>query len=135
MDTPKSFENNLNETLWSAYTDSLSYEFHGSCYTGSHGVCRDVTVTHLDIPALIADLQPRVNTLLATRARNEGIFGEYTDDFIMETLASEAADMAADQGYLTTSTITLQLVGQLGQWHIRTSPQLTQLLQGSMGGA
>ncbi len=115
------FSNALTEALWSAYTDTTDYTFHGSCYADDYGLYRDVTVTRLDIPAVIADLQSRSSVSLSKSDR--------------EDLAEIAAELIAKGTYTTEYTITLQLTGFGGQWQIEPTPQLIALMQGTVGGA
>ncbi len=124
--TPKEEHTNpLTKTLWEAYRSNLTYRFHGGCYADDYGLYRDVTITALDLPALMSDLQTR-----------SAIVQSNTDeDQIMEKLAETAADMIARGGYTTERTLTLRLTGHSGDWQIQITPQLIALLQGSMGGA
>ena len=114
--------NAFYQTLWDAYIDSLSYQFTDSCYTNNYGVYRDVTVTFLDIPHLMSDLQSRI------------FYTTTSEDHVMESLAESAINMIAEREYNTTETLTLQLVSRNGQWLILPSPQLIDFMQGSMGG-
>ena len=115
------FSDALTEALWSAYADSLDYTFHGGCYADDYGLYRDVTVTRLDIPAVIADLQSRSSVSLSKPDH--------------EDLAEIAAELIAKGTYTTEYTITLQLTGFGGQWQIEPTPQLVALMQGTVGGA
>lgn len=106
------FSDGLTQTLWEAHWDTLSYQFHGSCYADDYGVYRNVTVTALDLPRLISDLQ------------------RYPSD-----RAEAAARMIDGGGYTRTHSITLQLTGHGGAWRIQPTEQLIGLMQGSTGGA
>lgn len=110
------FSDPLTQTLWEAYTGSLSHTFNGGCYADQYGLYRDVTVTALDIPALMADLQRKT---------------ALTED----SLGDAAMDMIARGDYTMTHTLTLQLTGSGGHWQLLPTPQLIALMQGSMGGA
>lgn len=112
--------NALSETLWNEYLSALSYEFHGSCYTDGCGLYRDVTVTLLDLPRLLEELQGRSVSAVTEQPAEE--------------LAETAAAMLSQQDYTTTRTLSLQLTSHRGQWMIRPTTQLINLLQGGMGG-
>ena len=96
-----------------------------ACYADDYGVYRDVSVTLLDIPALMTDLQNRAALL----------HREADSNSMTDTLADAVPSMAASKEYVLTRTITLQLTGHGGRWMVQASPQLIDLLQGSMGGA
>ena len=132
--------NSLYRVLWDAYSDSLDYRFQGSCYADNYGLYRDVTVTMLDIPTLMEDLQKRSTLLLYSKAENspQSIYdanGNYTQKFIMDTLGEEADSMIANNDYTTTQTLTLHLTGSGGQWYIQPDPLLIDWIRGGMGGA
>ncbi len=106
----------LTQALWDAYIDTLSYSFHGGCYADDYGLYRDVTVTILDIPALLNDLPIGLG-----RTEDEQ--------------AADVQSALAKGDYTATRTLTLQLTGHGGRWMIHATPQLVDLMQGSMGGA
>ena len=116
--------NALYRTLWNAYINTMSYEFLDSCYADSYGLYRDVTVTVLDIPTLMGQLQSRSSFLLA---KNE-------DEHIMDILAENAKQLIAENTYTATRTFTLQIISRSGQWLILPTSQLIDVMQGSMGG-
>ena len=132
--------NPLYSVLWDAYTSNLDYQFQGSCYADYYGLYRDVTVTMPDILTLMEDLQKRSTLLLYSKAENspQSVYdanGNYTQEFIMDTLAEEAYSMIADNHYTTTRTLTLHLTGSGGQWYIQPDPLLMDWICGGMGGA
>ena len=129
------FTNALTKTLWDAYIQTLSYEFHGGCYSDDYGLYRDVTVTATDISALMAELQEQSAILLANKALETDTDGDYSQEFIMDTLAEASAEMVCTKDFTTERTLTLQVVYHNGRWMVQPTPQLIDLMQGSMGGA
>ena len=117
------FTNPLSERLWDAYISTLSYTFHGSCYSSDHGLYRDVTLTILDIPTLLTDLQKQSVYLPAFSSAAE-----------MNILAEAVQDTIESGSYTTTRTLTLQLMTHRGKWKISPTVELIDLMQGSMGG-
>ena len=114
----------LTQALWEAYIHNFSYEFQGSCYSDEFGLYRDVTITALDLPTFMADLQTR-----------SAIFSTTQDhDHIMNTLAEAVPTMLTRGDYTASHHLTLQLTAHNGQWRIQPTPQLIALMQGSMGG-
>lgn len=111
-------ENPLTQALWEAYLHSFSYEFHGSCYTDEYGLYRDVTVTVLDLPSLMTDLQSRPTVGLTNT----------------DALIQAIPHMITHGDYTAPHHLTLQLTAHKGQWKIQPTPQLIALMQGSTGG-
>lgn len=128
----------LAAIFWDAYSDSLSYTFAGDCYPGESGLCRDVTVTALDIPAVMVGLQERLPALLSARVAvtdpnevyNED--GTYRDAFVMELLCREAEAVLEAEDWYVSQTITLHLTCQDGKWLIHPETALMKLLAGNM---
>lgn len=132
--------NALSKSIWEAYGRTLSYEFHGSSYATNYGVYRDVTVTLLDIPSVMADIQSHSAVLLANKAAANpadayGADGTYKEEFVMSALAEEAALLMDSDAYLITRDLTLQLSGEGRHWMIRPDRSLMTLFAGGMGGA
>ena len=130
----------LTVALWDAYYSSISYHFLGDCYADDYGLYRDVSVTYIDIPALMDALQLHAPLLLADKAAEAhdsayGADGEYTPEFISETLAAEAKKLLQTNAYTVTRTLTLQPIGSGGHWVIQNTPELMDFISGSMGGA
>ena len=93
--------NPLSLVLWEAYIERLSYEFRGDCYYDDYGVYRDVTVTLLDISAVMEQLQSRSAMILSGKAiaNPEAAYdgnGGYRQEFVMQALAEEAAAQAEE---------------------------------------
>ena len=115
LNSRESFHSPLTTTLWDAYYSSITYQFHGGCYTDDYGLYRDVTVTYLDIPTLLEDLQSRTLAL-------------------SDNLAEQAQSMAQSGTYTAKRTLTLQLISTGGRWSVLSSPELLDFISGSMGG-
>ena len=132
-------ETALSQVLWSAYRDSLSYAFSGGCYVSESGLSRDVTVTHLDIPAVLEAIQEVSGPLLRQRAAAAatsayGDDGSYREAFVMQVLAEAAQQLLSENTYETQRQLTLDLSCREGQWLVRLDPALTDVLSGGMGG-
>lgn len=130
----------LSKTLWEAYGNTLSYEFRGDCYATDYGLFRDVTVTMLDIPAVMADIQSYSAVLLANKAAASPDTaydpdGNYNEAFVMSTLAEEASLLTDSDAYLVTRDLTLHLVGDGSKWLIQADRALMTVLAGGLGGA
>lgn len=120
----KAYASPLTQALWEAYIHSFSYEFQDSCYSDAFGLYRNVTVTTLDLPLFMADLQTRFPIHSGTQDHDQ----------IMNTLAEAVPNLIARGEYSTTHHLTLQLTARNGQWKILPTPQLINLLQGNVGG-
>lgn len=139
LDTDREFSSAFSAALWEAFTGSISYEFSGECYAADSGVSRDVTITALDISAMMPVLEERHQKLLKQQALSESdrskIYdsdGSYQEAFVMDVLAEAAGQVLAENEFRTSWDITLNLVCQDGQWWILPDQALMKVLSGGM---
>lgn len=131
-------DSRLAALLWDAYTGSIRYEFTGDVYVSHSGYSRDVTVTALDIPALMEQVKEQFPALLAQRsaAAEAGTVydesGSYREAFILEVLC-EAAEEQLPQSSTRQWEITLQLTHREGKWWILPEQSLMGMLAGGLG--
>lgn len=130
----------VGEVLWDAFRSSLSCEFAGECYATQSGVARDVTVTALDISAVMAPLKQRFDGMLRQRAEDaedpDTVYdanNDYREDFVMSTLCDAVQSVLAEGDYLVSRTLTLNLVYEDGQWWILPEQDMINLLSGKVG--
>lgn len=126
-------------TLWSAYWDSFQYTFAGDCYAGDAGLCRDVTVTVLDIPALLPVIESQYLTLLpklAAQASADALNpdGGYREEFVLQVLGQAAEQALSAQTPTRSWQLTLNLAYRDGQWWIANDADLTNILSGGLTG-
>lgn len=139
LESDRDPSNPLSGVLWEAYVESLSYEFRGDCYYDDYGVYRDVTVTLLDISAVMEQVQSRSAMILSAKAIADPKAaydenGGYRREFVLQALAEEAEKLVGRQSYRTTWDLTLQLTGQNGRWVVRQDRALMNLIAGGIGG-
>lgn len=127
------------DVLWRAYWDSFQYTFAGDCYAGDNGLCRDVTVTMLDIPSLLPSIESTYQALLPKLAAEAGsnaldTDGGYREDFVLQVLERSATEALAAELPTQSRTVTLNLVYRDGQWQIAGDKNLTNILSGGLTG-
>lgn len=123
----------LSQIVWDSYVDSLSCSFSGDCYADGNGLSRDLTVTHLDIPAVLDSLEERAQIL---RTQSEAETGSSSDeDFVMKLLAEAAKQVLEEEDPQVRKELTLHLTFREGQWWIQPDNALMDILSGGMGGA
>lgn len=129
----------LGSVLWDAFGDSISYEFSGGCYVSSAGIFRDVTVTGLDLPAMIPIIQEQFQQLLPKRVmghRNRSEIydesGNYRESFVMDVLVEAAEQVLRENSSVSEWNVTLELVCQDGQWQIVPNQQMIYILCGGL---
>ncbi len=129
----------LGLLLWDAFRESLSYEFSGTCQASGSGLQRSVTVTGLDIAALMHQLKDEAQDLLneqALEADPDKVYkpeGGYQEAFVMDVLAHGAAGLLGEDQPMTTWELTLKLEKRNGQWWILPDQPLLDLLSGGIG--
>ncbi len=132
-------EDPLEKALWEAYQGSLSYSFPGGLSAAEEGLVREVTVTCLDIPALLESLKVRASGALAAKAaqlEDAAVYnaeGGYQEAFVSQALAEEVGRILESGTYSTEKTLRLSLVSRDGQWWVVPDDAVLDLLAGGMG--
>lgn len=138
LDTQLSNTSQLAPVIWDAFIHSIRYEFEGEIYITDGGYAQDVTVTSLDITAVMAQLKAQSQSLLASKAETadtDAVLdenGNYREEFVMEALTEGAADLLARNPATTKRQITLSVVYRDGAWWILPDRSLLNLLAGGM---
>lgn len=127
------------ESLWQAYWDSFQYTFSGDCYAADTGLCRDVTVMVLDIPALLPAIEGAYQTLLPQLAAeaNGNVLdsdGGYREDFIFQVLDQATRQVLADQCSTRSWNLTLNLAYRDDRWWVVGNADLNNILSGGLTG-
>ena len=128
----------MTTSLWAAYTHSIRYAFQDTLTPTDSGCCRSVTVTALDIPALMAQLKESAPELLAREALRIGedfAFDEddrYRQDFVMEVLEQGLEDLLKGSYPTVSREYSLELVFQEDTWWILPGQDLLDLLCGKL---
>lgn len=131
-------DSQLSALLWDAYTNQIRYAFAGDVYVTDTGYCRDVTITTLDIPAMMEVLKEQFPAALAQKAgaAEAGLVynedGSYREEFVMEALTESAARLVP-QCSTRQWEITLQLTHRDGRWWILPEQSLMDMLAGGLG--
>lgn len=131
----------VGKMIWTAFLESIRYEFAGECYATDSGVARDVTVETLDISGVTASLRQRSQTLLNQRVAAaedvEQIYdenGDYREDFVMEVLHDAARQALEEDAVSVSRELTLNLVYGQGQWWVVPDAALLAAISGGIGG-
>lgn len=131
-------ESSIAALMWDAYTDSLQFTFQDGLSPCESGCCRKVTVTGLDLPALIQKLKAEIPSLLARAASsrsNREVFdasGYYRQDFILDVLFQKIQSIPSGQYPTATREYQLELVLQAGDWKIRPNQDILNLICGKI---
>ena len=129
----------LTDLLWEAFRGSMTYEFDGPCHAGSEGLCRDVTVTALDIQTVTALVEAELPDALADRvaaADPSEVYAQgsdYREDFVLDTLEQVCRDVLTRPDCLSTRTVTLVLYPKDGTWWVLPTEDLLSVLTGKGG--
>lgn len=125
--------------FWDAYVESLQFDFEGDCYGTPTGLARDVTVTALDISALMGPLKRDVEAQMALQAaeseEQDLIFDEnnnYRDDFVMGVLRDAAKPLLEASPKTVRCTLTIHLLYEDDRWWILADQDLIDVLSGKI---
>lgn len=131
-------EPSIEALLWTAYIQSLQFTFQDGLSPDNTGCCRSVTVTGLDIPALMQQLKEEAPELLAQEAALIGedlAFGEdnhYRQDFVMEVLYRSVQERLTGSYPTASREYRLELVLQDDVWKILPNQDLLDLICGKI---
>lgn len=134
-----SSEDVYSAMVWDAFVRSISYEFVGVCYVEDGGICRDVSITTLDIPTVTENLQTRVQVLLkAAQSEMEDPDAAYDAQGnvraeLADQLLQEAMQKALKEDAKTvTREVTLKLIHKDGQWWVSADTALLEAISGGL---
>ncbi len=131
-------ESSITALLWYAYTDSLQFSFQDSLSSSKSGCCRTVTVTGLDIPALMQRLKEAAPELLAQETALIGedlVFGKdnhYRQDVVSDVLYRGVQQLLSGPYPIATREYQLELVLQDNVWKIMPNQDLLDLICGKI---
>lgn len=127
--------------LWDAFVESLDYEITGECYADSQGLALDVTITSLELASVTETLAQRSEAMLPSyveAARDVSqVYDEnnnYREDFVLGVLYDAAEAALKEDARYTTSSITLHLIYQQGQWWIMPEQGLLKAISSGIAG-
>lgn len=142
LGAPREASSEEGKLVWNAYAKSFFYEFNGGCYGSGNGVCRDVTITTMDITSITEALQLRAEVILEKKKADaqevnnmnlvyeeDGSVKETVMDNVIETAIAQA--LAEDVKTLTT-TVTLELVNENGAWQVLPGRELLKAVSGGL---
>lgn len=124
---------------WDAFQDSLSYVFDGDCYAADTGLARNVTVTALDISAVVEALPAQIEVLLAEQLEEaddtSGWYdenGQFQAAFVEELLLQAMENALAENKQTIEKELTLQLIFRDGKWLVSADKALLEILSGGL---
>ncbi len=122
--------------VWDAFVGRISFAFSGECYVVDSQICRDVTVTVLDVNSVTAALPELARTLLTREVEAaeepETLYDE-NGEFragVVDAVLQEAAVQALAQAQTKTYQVTLQLISREGQWWVIPDQALLDAISG-----
>ena len=142
LGAPREASSEVGKLVWNAYAKSFSYEFNGGCYGSENGICRDVTITTLDITSVSEVLPLRAEVILEKKKADaqevnnmnlvyeeDGSIKESVMDSVIETAIAQT--LAGDVKMMTT-TVTLELVDENGAWQVLPGKELLKAVSGGL---
>ncbi len=125
--------------LWEAFTDSIRYEFTGSCYVTETGFARDASITTLDITAAADAIAEQARALLTQRVETaqemEELYDEennFREELIQEVLLEGARQALRENGQTVTTQVTLHFLYRDGQWWALPDQALLKAISGGV---
>lgn len=134
------FDNPVLTVLWEAYRESFSWDFTGAWYASDSGLRCDASVTVLDIPTLLPQVDNVYQDLLPQKAEElaaEQVYGEdggYDADFVLQVLADATRQVLESSQPQVQREMTLTMICRDGNWYVRPDSALLELFSGSFTG-
>ncbi len=139
---PREAAGEEGKLVWRAFADSFAYTFAGGCYGAENGLCRDVTITTLDIPSISTSLEERAQAVLHKKVEDarevnnmnlvyeeDGTVKEAVLNSVIETALTQAL---AENAKTLTTTVKLQLVNEDGVWQVVPTTELLKAVSGGL---
>lgn len=142
LGAPREAATEEGKLVWRAFLDSVEYTFDGDCYGGGSGICRDVTITTMDIASISQPLQQRAKALLdqriadAKEVNNMNLVyeedGSLKQEILDSVVSTAISQTVAEDAATLTYTVTLELVNEDGTWQVVPSPELLKAVSGGL---
>jgi len=123
--------------LWEAFRDSIAAEQTGAWEVEQSALVRTVSITNLDVSAILGKLPERARSLLDQRiASAEDLAeiydeeNEFREELVEEILQEALQQSLAQDAQLVTRDVTLKLVNRDGRWWVVPQENLLQILSG-----
>lgn len=137
LEAQPELENAFYDAIWQKYLSSLQWSYESDCQATDSSLCREATVTSLDIATLLPLVQERYETLfpvLAEKKGPEAVYNEdhsYRQDFVMEVLLESLRQVLRKPMPQLTRNVTVHLVYREAQWWIQPDSALMDIFSGS----
>ena len=123
--------------LWDAFCSSIAVEPVGDWNVEQGCLVRNVSITNLDVSAILGKLPERARSLLDQRiASAEDLAeiydeeNEFREELVEEILQKALQQSLAQDAQLVTRDVTLKLVNRDGRWWVVPQENLLQILSG-----
>lgn len=115
-------EDAAGKQIQEKYLESLDYTFRGDCYATDFGICRDVSVTYLQVSSITDAVSRHAHALMTARVEAaetmEELYdesGNFREELVSQVL-NQAVELAVAEGQSVTVDMTLTLIHRDGQW-------------------
>ena len=127
------------QAVWTAFVDSISYEFTGSFYATESGIAQKASITALSIPSVTEKLSSRASALLSQRVNAATEMSELYDenndfraDLVDQVLEEALRQALAEDAQTVTRDVTLNLTYRDGQWWVVPDAALLTAITGGV---
>ncbi len=135
-------EDPMGQLVWDAFTASISCEFTGDFYVKGADICRDASITVLEIPSVTETWNGWVHTYFTAEiqaAEDRGELMEMYDENnnfrseLVEQVIRKAVETSLQQDVVTmTKEVTLKLICREGKWWVVPDGALLSCFSGGV---
>lgn len=128
-------EDTLSAMVWELVQLNLHMNWQGDCYVKDSALCRDASVTYMDVSSILENLPTRAADLLNQRVEAatdmEQLYdgsGEFRKDLIEEVVKAALTQCCMEDVKNVTVNVTVELICRDGQWWAVPDKQLMTAL-------
>ena len=128
-------EEALTAMVWELAQLNLQMNWQGDCYMKDASLCRDASVTYMDVSAILENLPTRAHALLTQRVEAaetmEELYdakGEFRKDLVDEVMKAALTQCCMEDVKNVTVNVTVELICRDGQWWALPDKQLLTAL-------
>lgn len=129
----------LQALLWEKFLGSLSFSYTGDYYVSGSRICRDATVTSMDVTSATANLKTHARNIMNSRVAAATEMSELYDEEnnfradLVEQVLREAMEQALQQDALAVGrNVTVEFVFADGKWWAVPDAALLDALSGGL---
>lgn len=129
----------LSRMVWDLARQKLEFTWQGDCYMQDAILCRDASVTYMDVASVTENLQTRAHALLTMQVENatdmDQLYddnGDFRQELLDQVMKTALTQCCTEDARTVTVAVTVELVSRDGQWWAVPDQALLTALSGGL---